>query len=162
MPFDACSTAIQARLVTHKQKISASSRSFPKKQQHTILHQRLLMSHERLKFMRRESEFDVFTEHPDHIRPSELSSSLLDRYGQDGFQISLRRNVYIIYVKRGINDQPTVGPSNSKERSVSPNPTNTKLARNDNLSTQASQDPVTGRRLSDVELARNVLLGKCC
>lgn len=105
--------------------------------------------------MRSESGFDVFTQHPDHIRPSELSSSLLDRYGQDGFQISLRRNVYIIYVKRGIDDQ--VGPSNSNERSSSPNSANMQLARNDNISTMTKQDTITGQRLSVVELARDVL-----
>lgn len=68
------------------------------------------MSQAGLKLIRSDSYEDVFTEHPDHICPSELSKSLLDKHGQDGFRVSLRRNVYIIYVKREKDDQRPVSP----------------------------------------------------
>jgi hypothetical protein len=42
----------------------------------------------------------VFTQHPDNIHPRDLSSELLNKYGEQSVKISLRRNIYVIYIDR--------------------------------------------------------------
>lgn len=40
----------------------------------------------------------VYTEHTDRIHPRDLSDSLAARVGKGKFRVSLRKNIYIIYV----------------------------------------------------------------
>jgi hypothetical protein len=40
----------------------------------------------------------VYTEHTDRIHPRDLSDSLAKKVGKDRFRVSLRKNIYIIYV----------------------------------------------------------------
>ncbi|KAI1443231.1 hypothetical protein F5Y02DRAFT_394147 [Annulohypoxylon stygium] len=56
------------------------------------------MSPSRLKFVREDSRHVVMTEHPDYIHPRALSEELTAQYGEKQFQISLRRNIYVIYI----------------------------------------------------------------
>ncbi|XXH02379.1 hypothetical protein Hte_008754 [Hypoxylon texense] len=56
------------------------------------------MSYSSLKFVRKDSTHVVLTEHPDSIHPRELSESLAARFGDKQFRISLRKNIYVIYV----------------------------------------------------------------
>ncbi|KAI1761142.1 hypothetical protein GGR53DRAFT_43205 [Hypoxylon sp. FL1150] len=51
-----------------------------------------------LKFVRKDSTHVVLTEHPDSIHPRELSDTLAARFGDKQFRISLRKNIYVIYV----------------------------------------------------------------
>ncbi|KAH8659800.1 hypothetical protein BX600DRAFT_438042 [Xylariales sp. PMI_506] len=55
-----------------------------------------------LKYVRGDSDHLVYTQHPDHIHPRELSERLLRSYGKEHFRISLRRNIYVIYVDRKV------------------------------------------------------------
>ena len=48
--------------------------------------------------MRQDSNVLVLTEHTDRIHPRDLSDNLSARVGKDKFKISLRKNIYIIYV----------------------------------------------------------------
>lgn len=52
--------------------------------------------------MREDSDVIVFAEHPDHIRLRDLSDCLVASYGQDEFKIWFGRNIYVIYVNRGV------------------------------------------------------------
>lgn len=60
------------------------------------------MSQLRLKFVRRDSKHVVLTEHPDYIHPRDLAEKLAARFGDKQFKISLRRNIYVIYVNREV------------------------------------------------------------
>ncbi|KAI1778971.1 hypothetical protein F4818DRAFT_235663 [Hypoxylon cercidicola] len=51
-----------------------------------------------LKFVRKDSTHVVLTEHPDFIHPRDLSETLAARFGDKQFRISLRKNIYVIYV----------------------------------------------------------------
>lgn len=59
--------------------------------------------------MRTGSDYIVLTEHPDHIHPEALSKTLMRRYGDNQFKVSLRRNIYVIYVNKSVADEQLVG-----------------------------------------------------
>jgi len=54
----------------------------------------------RLKFIREDSDHIVYAQSPEYINPSVLSDSLVKNYGENHFQISLRRGVMVIYIDR--------------------------------------------------------------
>ena len=78
------------------------------------------MSNCKLKFVRRDSDYVVLTEHPDRIHPRDLSDTLLAHYGEKHFEISLRRNIYVIYINRKVVGDHFVSETmQSPERCVS-------------------------------------------
>ena len=58
------------------------------------------MSSVSLTLVREEADLSVWTEHSDRIHPKDLSRCLSDAVGKERFRISLRKNIYIIYVDR--------------------------------------------------------------
>lgn len=54
------------------------------------------------KVVRKSPGVVVFAEHPDYIAPRQLTESLTAQFGQDNFKISLRKNIYVIYVDRRV------------------------------------------------------------
>ncbi|RSL47213.1 hypothetical protein CEP51_015808 [Fusarium floridanum] len=56
------------------------------------------MSQPRLMQVREDDNVKVLTEHPDYIDPEALSRSLAIEWGEGRFRISLRRNIYVIYI----------------------------------------------------------------
>lgn len=58
------------------------------------------MAIEELPVVRKDTHVVVFTEHPDHIGPKQLSDECLNCYGENQFKIALLRNIYVIYVLR--------------------------------------------------------------
>lgn len=53
-----------------------------------------------LTLVREEANLSVWTEHSDRIHPKDLSRYLSYAVGKERFRISLRKNIYIIYVDR--------------------------------------------------------------
>lgn len=53
-----------------------------------------------LKLVRDDPNYVVMTQHPDYIHPKELSQSLGRAYGDKKFKISLRRNIYVVYITK--------------------------------------------------------------
>ncbi|KAI8632603.1 hypothetical protein F5Y19DRAFT_325276 [Xylariaceae sp. FL1651] len=58
------------------------------------------MSQYSLRVVRFDNKHVVLTEHPDRIHPRDLSTYLLDKYGESHVEISLRKNIYVIYIDR--------------------------------------------------------------
>jgi len=54
----------------------------------------------KLKFIREDSDHVVYAQRLEYIQPRVLSDSLVESYGEDHFQISLRRGVMVIYIDR--------------------------------------------------------------
>lgn len=50
--------------------------------------------------VRKDEHFEVLAEHPDRIHPQALSSQLSSLVGKSHFKVSLRRNIYVIYLYR--------------------------------------------------------------
>lgn len=48
--------------------------------------------------VREDDGVTVYTEHTDRIHPRDLSDSLARKVGKDRFRVSLRKNIYIIYI----------------------------------------------------------------
>ncbi|KAI0855221.1 hypothetical protein F4860DRAFT_497082 [Xylaria cubensis] len=55
-----------------------------------------------LKFVRKDQYRVVLTEHPDRIPPQDLHSWLLQKYGEPHVRVSLRRELYVIYIDRTV------------------------------------------------------------
>ncbi|KAI8635653.1 hypothetical protein F5Y19DRAFT_408637 [Xylariaceae sp. FL1651] len=53
-----------------------------------------------LKFVRKDNDRVVYTEHPDHIHPRDLSLWLEKEYGEPYVRVSLRKEIYVIYIAR--------------------------------------------------------------
>lgn len=51
-----------------------------------------------LHYVRQDADHVVYTQHPDYIHPRDLSQRLVREYGGTRFRISLRRNIYVVYV----------------------------------------------------------------
>lgn len=52
-----------------------------------------------LKRLRSDSDIGVFAELHQYITPQKLSRLLLEIYGENRFEISLQRSVYLVYVQ---------------------------------------------------------------
>ncbi|KAK6838022.1 hypothetical protein PG990_014681 [Apiospora arundinis] len=55
-----------------------------------------------LHFVRKDADHVVYTQHPDYIHPRDLSRRLVQEYGGTSFRISLRRNIYVVYVNNEV------------------------------------------------------------
>jgi hypothetical protein len=68
------------------------------------------MSKYRLRCVRRDVSVAVYTEHADRIHPRELSDRLVETVGKGEFRVSLRKNIYVIYVhaRRSDNDDVSI------------------------------------------------------
>ncbi|PVH93373.1 hypothetical protein DM02DRAFT_228376 [Periconia macrospinosa] len=56
------------------------------------------MSNLPLILVRKDADFWVLTQHTDRIHPQDLSNRLSNVVGKERFRISLRKNIYIIYI----------------------------------------------------------------
>jgi len=54
-----------------------------------------------LRDVRQDSDVRVLTEHPDNILPLDLAKRLASCFGERGYEIYFRRNIYVIYVCEG-------------------------------------------------------------
>ncbi|KAF2107048.1 hypothetical protein BDV96DRAFT_308952 [Lophiotrema nucula] len=86
---------------------------------HTMLEPNT-MSKCRLKLVRRDANVAVLTEHTDRIHPRVLSEALLARFGKDHFKISLRKNIYIIYIdiRRAKDDRDEIADVEALEAQI--------------------------------------------
>ncbi|KAI0971598.1 hypothetical protein F4678DRAFT_433471 [Xylaria arbuscula] len=55
-----------------------------------------------LKFVRKDRDRIVLTEHPDRIPPRDLYSWLEQKFGESHVRVSLRRELYVIYIDRTV------------------------------------------------------------
>ena len=62
----------------------------------------------RLIEVREDEHVKVLAEHPDRIHPRALSSQLSSLVGDNHFKISLRRNIYVIYLYHRTGDDSCV------------------------------------------------------
>jgi hypothetical protein len=106
----------------------------------------------RLKFVRKDSEFVVLTEHPDHIHPRDLSNSLERLYGQNHFRISLRRNIYVVYIDTRVVRDDYVSETMRSQEAVS----NGDALNQDSIPAATDVDQ-RKQRLLDIKLAEEVL-----
>ena len=101
------------------------------------------MSKCRLKCVREDQSVTVYTEHTDRIHPRDLSDSLAKKVGKDRFRVSLRKNIYIIYVdakRHGKDEKEDLHSDNEEEQ--------TKLV---------IEPPTYQQRLADFRLAEEIL-----
>ncbi|KAI2462980.1 hypothetical protein F4781DRAFT_152500 [Annulohypoxylon bovei var. microspora] len=68
-----------------------------------------------LKYVRKDSTHVVLTEHPDYIHPRDLAQELTARYGDKKFKISLRRNIYVIYINIEVAGSQFVHPYDAED-----------------------------------------------
>ena len=54
----------------------------------------------KLKYIREDSHHVVYAQRPENIQPAVVSDWLVEDYGEDHFQISLRRGVMVIYIDK--------------------------------------------------------------
>jgi hypothetical protein len=52
----------------------------------------------RLRYLREDDNVEVWTEHTDRINSKDLSDHLSTRYGKGKFRVSLRKDIYVIYI----------------------------------------------------------------
>jgi hypothetical protein len=101
------------------------------------------MSNCQLRPVRQDQSVTVYTEHTDRIHPRDLSRSLAARVGKDKFRVSLRKNIYIIYVDIRIHedeDKQDVLSDDGEERGR-----------------YTIEPPTYQQRLADFKMAQNIL-----
>jgi len=106
-----------------------------------------------LKFIREDPKHFVYA--PENIQPRALSDLLVKNYGNEHFQISLRRGVYVIYidreeVRRRELGQATNGDGKLAEKEVEPRKQGAEMERIEEMETYK-------RRSLDVKLAKKAL-----
>ena len=67
------------------------------------------MSNVQLRQVRQDQSVVVYTEHADRIHPQDLSNSLAKKFGKERFRVSLRKNIYVIYIDARIHEKDDVG-----------------------------------------------------
>ena len=100
------------------------------------------------------------TQHPDYIQPRALAEELTAKYGDKHFTISLRRNVYVIYINVEVADKQFVCKSASCLKSLSKlgrqvRPSDVENA--ERCSAARDADEIYLRQLEDTKLAEKVL-----
>ncbi|EUC31149.1 hypothetical protein COCCADRAFT_28065 [Bipolaris zeicola 26-R-13] len=118
------------------------------------------MSNVSLTFVREEANLSVWTEHSDRIHPKDLSRHLSDTVGRERFRISLRKNIYIIYVDRrnGGNDdvsraiRSVDAAANGKEQNCDPGSDEEEGSKEQKIGPKTYQE-----RLQDIKLAEKKL-----
>lgn len=111
------------------------------------------MSLPRLTLVREDTNIRVYTELYKHIAPHELSRCLLEAYGEDRFRISLRRDVYLIYVQHE-------GSGKSLARDLIGVKKHIQALTMAQLTQGESTSDISEQRSSDMAQARKLLLGE--
>jgi len=101
------------------------------------------MSKCHLRFVREDQNATVYTEHTDRIHPQDLSNSLAKKVGKDKFRVSLRKNIYIIYVDAKKHNKDDKQDSHSDDEEEQ-----TRLG---------IEPPTYQQRLADFRLAEKIL-----
>ncbi|KAL1794565.1 hypothetical protein ACET3X_006381 [Alternaria dauci] len=96
-----------------------------------------------LRRVREDRSVTVYTEHTDRIHPQDLSDGLARKVGKDRFRVSLRKNIYIIYV-------------NATEHESS-NKQDTQSDDGDEQAKHAIEPPTYQQRLADFKMAEKIL-----
>jgi len=117
------------------------------------------MSKWHLRSVRENTSVKVYTEHTDRIHPLDLSESLAKNVGKDQFRVSLRKNIYVIYIDARSHESNTVSTADSlkghadtwtqKEKTIS---TDDKTPRKSTIEPQTYQ-----QRLEDFKNAEEIL-----
>ncbi|KAI1275572.1 hypothetical protein F5Y07DRAFT_369697 [Xylaria sp. FL0933] len=68
-----------------------------------------------LKFVRKDRDRIVLTEHPDRIPPRDLYSWLEQKFGESHVRVSLRRDLYVIYIDRTVVNITEFCPNTSED-----------------------------------------------
>jgi hypothetical protein len=117
------------------------------------------MSNCQLRPVRQDQSVTVYTEHTDRIHPRDLSRSLAARVGKDKFRVSLRKNIYIIYIDIRIHEDEDVGVSLRMKDFA-----NEGMQKQDVLSDDGEErgrytiePPTYQQRLADFKMAQNIL-----
>ena len=117
------------------------------------------MSNFPLTLVREEADLSVWTEHSDRIHPKDLSRRLSDAVGKESFRISLRKNVYIIYVDRRRRENDDVSreirspkAANGKEQNRDTGSDDEEDSREHTIGPKTYQE-----RLQDIKLAEKKL-----
>jgi len=100
------------------------------------------MSERLLRCVREDQSVTVYTEHTDRIHPRDLSDSLARKVGKDRFRVSLRKNIYIIYIDAKTHETGSKQDAHSDDGEVQ-----AKLA----------IPPTYQQRLEDFKLAEKIL-----
>ncbi|KAI4859107.1 hypothetical protein F4820DRAFT_440802 [Hypoxylon rubiginosum] len=82
------------------------------------------MSRSQLKYVRHDSKHVVMTEHPDFIHPQVLADELTNKYGDQKVKISLRRNIYLVYIDIEVADKEFLNHKQDPESNVEKKDTN--------------------------------------
>ncbi|KAJ3580370.1 hypothetical protein NPX13_g180 [Xylaria arbuscula] len=68
-----------------------------------------------LKFVRKDRDRIVLTEHPDRIPPQDLYPWLEQKFGESHVRVSLRRELYVIYIDRKVVNIAEFCPDTSED-----------------------------------------------
>ncbi|KAI0490384.1 hypothetical protein F4859DRAFT_457922 [Xylaria cf. heliscus] len=68
-----------------------------------------------LKFVRKDRDRIVLTEHPDRIPPRDLYAWLEQKFGESHVRVSLRRGLYVIYIDRTVVNIKEFCPGTSED-----------------------------------------------
>ena len=101
----------------------------------------------------------VYTEHTDRIHPRDLSKGLAAKVGKDKFFVSLRRNIYIIYIDERGQNNDDVGTAPSLEDSANATAQEQDALSDDGEKTSrpSIEPPTYQQRLADFEVAEKIL-----
>lgn len=117
------------------------------------------MSKCHLRFVREDQSATVYTEHTDRIHPQDLSNSLAKKVGKDRFRVSLRKNIYIIYVDAKNQNKNDVSKLHILKSSA-----DVEIQKQDSHSDDeeeqkrlAIEPPTYQQRLADFRLAEKIL-----
>lgn len=117
------------------------------------------MSNVPLTLVRKDADLWVLTEHTDRIHPRDLSSRLSDAVGKERFKVSLRKNIYIIYVdmKHRENDEVSRATrseeaTNGKQQNRDPGSDDEEGSKGYTIGPKTYQE-----RLQDIKLAETKL-----
>lgn len=101
----------------------------------------------------------VYTEHTDRIHPRDLSNSLAAGVGKDRFRVSLRKNIYIIYI-----DIRTYEDNDVSELHRGEDLADSEMQKQDTLSDDGEdrgrctiETPTYQQRLADFKMAQKIL-----
>lgn len=117
------------------------------------------MSKCELRRVRHDHSVAVYTEHTDRIHPRDLSDSLAARVGRNRFRVSLRKNIYVIYVdarRCAHDDVSTVhGSKHSADAGMQKQVAHSDDGEEPGMCT--IQPPTYQQRLEDFKMAQKIL-----
>jgi len=117
------------------------------------------MSKCHLRLVREDQSATVYTEHTDRIHPQDLSNSLAKKVGKDRFRVSLRKNIYIIYVDAKKHNKDDVSRLHIPKSSADVETQNrdSHLDDEEEQTRLAIEPPTYQQRLADFRLAEKIL-----